>query len=275
MSKVCVSGRSRGEDQLDCMLKGLAGFFRAHATACVFAHLSMPTKAAAPLIQAVVDRHARVAVVEVEYVTQDAAVESTMLECTGGLSQDFVSLLQSRRPRDGAISSHLQMNRHIWLAHILARRASPSLQYVTRTRVDNAHHVPAIDWWPKVEAAASRGAIVTGSAAAWLCAGRRSGVPEAARCMTDDQFAAGPVDLMDGYASLFPDFATGVHLMPWYRPDFRGHTNERSLAAHLHYRNVPFEEQYIGHAIHSFGPGCDGTRAPRSQSQTNISRRGG
>ena len=162
----------------------------------------------------------------------------------------MTDLLRQRGPRDLAIASHVQMNRHIWLAHTLARRAAPSLEYIIRTRADNAYHHQVTEWWKHVEAAAHRGAIVTGAAKISLYQGRRTGVPEPARCITDDQFAAGPAELMDRYASVFPDFASQLHLLPWYRNDFRGHTNERILAAHLHYRGVLFEERYLGHAIY-------------------------
>jgi len=237
------------------------GFFEKHPSACVFAHLTVTFEkwthtrsqyphAQAQLrmeFQALVGRHEHIALIEVELPHKEAAVQAAIRECTGGYSERLSSLLRSTHATfDRALRSQLPMFRHIWLAHRLARRAANGLQYVVRARIDLDFMYGVDHWWTHVVAAAARGAIMTGSATAEKYEGRRTGVPEKVRCMTDDTFAAGPTALMDGYASVFPDYAAYLRVAPWWRIDFGGHFNERTLTSHLHYRGVRFEERFIG-----------------------------
>ena len=96
--------------------------------------------------------------------------------------------------------------------------------------------------------------LVTSSATKGIYLGRKKGVPESVRCVTDDQFAVGRVEQMDGFSSLFPDFNDYIRLSPWWRSDAGSHPNERGLTAHMHYRGVQFNEEPLGHVIHQMGP---------------------
>ena len=71
-----------------------------------------------------------------------------------------------------------------------------------------------------------------------LYAQRSKGYPPKDRCVLDDQFAIGGAESMAAYSSLFPDFREFFPYIPFYREGMNGHTNERLLVAHLHYRGV-------------------------------------
>jgi|TARA_B110001469_G_scaffold123822_1_gene136432 hypothetical protein len=54
----------------------------------------------------------------------------------------------------------------------------------------------------------------------------------------NDQFAVGPPQLVGAYASVFPDYFDFRRVIPLGRNDLVGHTNERILVSHLHYRGA-------------------------------------
>ena len=54
----------------------------------------------------------------------------------------------------------------------------------------------------------------------------------------NDQFAVGPPQLVGAYASVFPDYFDFRRVIPLGRNDMVGHTNERILVSHLHYRGA-------------------------------------
>ena len=245
--------------EVDCSIQSLVdtGLFKLHSNACIFGHIEINSESthSAEHMRQLVASYPSIASIELEFFTP--SVQASIHECTGGMDSQIDTFMRmNHQVRDDGLKSHIHMNRHIWLAHTLAREAAPRLEYVIRTRPDNAYGIKAPEWWPTIVQAAERGAIVTSAASPALQEQRRNGVPEKVRCMTDDQMAAGPTKMMDGYASIFPDFRHYLHTLPWFRVDFGGHINERMLAAHLHYRDVSFEEHRLGHEIHAARARC-------------------
>lgn len=108
-----------------------------------------------------------------------------------------------------------------------------------RGRVDHVFLEP-FDWPSLLAQTGSAERIVTLSHDDNLYRARLGGVPPELSCIVDDQAAVGPPSLMDGYASVFPDFALLAPLLNLGRSDTHGHTSERILRTHLAYRRVPF-----------------------------------
>jgi hypothetical protein len=128
--------------------------------------------------------------------------------------------------------------------------AEGRLHYIIRARADHHFEVPNVvsnghrqapsGWWaavalePSTSDESKRGPFRDGlllvGAAAPLHEKRIAGVPLGLRCAVDDQFALGSPDVMDAYASLFPDLTDDfTRLLLVHRNDANGHTNERVM----------------------------------------------
>ena len=148
--------------------------------------------------------------------------------------------------QDKARYSFSSMFRHVWLVHRMARtyesRRGTPFRFILRARLDHTYAAP-LDW-PLIERQAApsplvpTGRLLFGQPIKSYRLASRDGVPHRYRCVMSDQFAVGPPALMDAYASVFPDYADFRRLVPLGRNDFVGHTNERVLVAHLHYRGA-------------------------------------
>jgi len=136
------------------------------------------------------------------------------------------------------------MYRHLFLAHDMVRTTEHdmkcSYKYVFRVRPDVGGN--PFDWNPLLETL-KQGKLLVG-AKTGLLDKRRHGVSHRHRCVVDDQFAIGTPEQMYAYSSVYPDFSDFAKYLPLYRADFGGHTNERIMTAHLHYRGLgdAFEE---------------------------------
>tara|TARA_B110001452_G_scaffold264770_1_gene268309 strand:+ start:1 stop:1299 length:1299 start_codon:yes stop_codon:yes gene_type:complete len=176
----------------------------------------------------------------------DRQVADAGKECAGDSWDEYWDELSARHGGVLAHRSKVQRSmqpqwRKIWMAHTLAR-AVPGVQYVARSRIDLLFHKP-FDWVQARAAMGNGSSIAVAAAKGSLWEKRRMGVPEELRCHVDDQFAVGPVALMDGYASLYPDLLDFRRTLLLTRNDGgQRHTSERMLATHLHYRGVPFRE---------------------------------
>ena len=148
--------------------------------------------------------------------------------------------------QDKARYSFASMFRHIWLAFRMAREhellSGSTLRFVVRARLD--HIYTAHLNWPLIERMAAptpdlpTGRLLIGQPTKHYALASRDGVPHQFRCVMNDQFAVGPPQLIGAYASVFPDYFDFRRVVPLWRNDMVGHTNERILVSHLHYRGA-------------------------------------
>jgi hypothetical protein len=113
-------------------------------------------------------------------------------------------------------------------------RARADHHFEVPTAVSNGHRQAPRGWWAAVALESERGPFRDGlllvGAAAPLHEKRIAGVPLGLRCAVDDQFALGSPNVMDAYASLFPDLTDDfTRLLLMHRNDANGHTNERVM----------------------------------------------
>jgi len=188
-------------------------------------------------------------------------VASLIADCT---RSSFVHLADELRRRNGGRRSRLgsmiysaPMFRNIWLSVFMARHAAPHAEFIVRARVDHRLKMP-LDW-AAVAAASARGRMCVGLRRQHY-ATQVGGVPVAVRCVADDQFAVGPPALIELYARVFADFWRLLLLLPLWRIDMIGHTNERIVAAQLRFRRVPYEFLPIDGGIYHHRCGCAATR---------------
>lgn len=136
----------------------------------------------------------------------------------------------------------------MWLAHRLVREfeyhstLSTAIKYIVRCRMDHSFNKIGPSWVTELD----RNSLPTlnsprGYITVYDYAPEVQNVPFNRRCMVNDQFAAGPSDLMDDYASTFPDFWDFARTINLFRSDFNGNTNEALLTAHFHYRSAQFK----------------------------------
>jgi len=179
----------------------------------------------------------------VEDKSGDAQVEEAITNCTGGAIATLLDEMARRYEpyggfRDGARFSIAPMYRHLFLSHDMVRTTEQDMnckyKYILRSRPDFAGD--PFDWQSLMEKL-QQGKVQIG-AARGLFDSRASGVSHPHRCIVDDQLSIGTPEQMYAYSSVFPDFKDFAKYLPLYRADFRGHTNERILTAHLHYRGL-------------------------------------
>jgi hypothetical protein len=173
----------------------------------------------------------------------DTRVGETINDCTRGMVTDLFTELANRYKPYGGLRDHARnscgpMHRHIFLAHNMVRTSEHDLKckykYILRVRPDFSGS--PFDWHPVLERL-KQGQLLVGEPRK-LFDLRSSGVSHRHRCTVDDQIAIGTPDQMYAYANVYPDFSDFAKYLPLHRADFRGHTNERIMAAHLHYRGL-------------------------------------
>lgn len=243
-----------------CSMDSLArNVLQSQQQACVFVHAGLmratTLKLANQVASSVVDTLARhPSVVGYEIEANDMRTRKSIFNATehctrsGQIIGTLFGAIGSRHKKfqDKARYSFASMFRHIWLAYRMAHEhellSGSRFRFIIRSRVDHTYSA-GFDW-PLVErlAAPSPGAplgrLLIGQPHHYHKLASRDGVPHRHRCVMNDQFAVGPPALMDAYASLYPDFSDFRRLVPLGRNDLVGHTNERILVSHLHYRGV-------------------------------------
>jgi len=174
--------------------------------------------------------------------------------CTNSVADEMFKQLKQRNPagRDSAYKTMGFMQRHIFLAYRMAytyaQKKKRDYQYVVRTRPDTKFD-SAIDWRHLEQRLADVPLLI--GAQTWLFNQRKSGVAVSNRCVVDDQFAVGTMDAMGAYSTVLPDLRDFVRFVQFSRPDLNGHTNERLLTAHLHYRGVNFTDIPLNWRLHA------------------------
>ena len=176
-------------------------------------------------------------------------------DCNRGAIDRYWRELEARHQghahRDKAHTSTVAMFRKVWLAHAMARGLpGPGPKLIARGRIDGSF-TDRLDWEAVLRRTDGK-RILAYDAAPQLFSQRTQGVPDRKSCIIDDQFAVGPPELMDGYASVFPDFEDFARTLLITRMDQVGHANERILVQHLHYRGVEWARASTVQRIHSF-----------------------
>jgi len=175
--------------------------------------------------------------------TSDPRIGNTINDCTRGMVTELFTELGHRSKPYGGLRDHAQtsmgpMHRRIFLAHHMVRTTENDLKckykYILRIRPDLSGS--PFDWHPVLERL-KQGTLLVGESRL-LFDMRSSAVSHRHRCAVDDQIAIGTPEQMYAYASVYPDFSDFAKYLPLHRADFRGHTNERTMAAHLHYRGL-------------------------------------
>ena len=150
---------------------------------------------------------------------------------------------------DKAHTSTVAMFRKVWLAHAMARGLpGPGPKLIARGRIDGSF-TGRLDWEAVLRRTDGK-RILAYDATPGLFSQRTQGVPDRKSCTIDDQFAVGPPELMDGYASVFPDFEDFARTLLITRMDQVGHANERILVQHLRYRGVEWARASTVQRIH-------------------------
>merc|ERR1719356_2271899 len=134
------------------------------------------------------------------------------------------------------------------MAYAYAQEVKRDYQYVVRTRPDIKFD-SVIDWF-HVEQRLVDVPLLIG-AQTLLFKQRNSGVAVPDRCIVDDQFAVGTMDAVGAYSTVLPDLQDFARFVQFSRPDLNGHTNERLLTAHLHYRGVNFTDIPLNWRLHA------------------------
>ena len=233
--------------KLECVLDGYEEHLVKNEDVCAVAFLTVEPSVV-DYVRATLAARLFVAdvVLEVADEATDKQLADAGKECAGDAIAEYWNELSARHGGFLAHRSKVQPSmqpqwRKIWMAHLLAR-AVPGVQYVARSRIDLLFHAP-FDWDQARTAMGNGSSIAVAAAKGSLWEKRRMGVPEELRCHVDDQFAVGPVALMDSYASLYPDLLDFRRTLLLTRNDAgQRHTSERMLATHLHYRGVIFRE---------------------------------
>eukprot|EP00931_Biecheleriopsis_adriatica_P107562 TRINITY_DN8189_c0_g1_i1.p1 TRINITY_DN8189_c0_g1~~TRINITY_DN8189_c0_g1_i1.p1 ORF type:complete len:415 (-),score=26.56 TRINITY_DN8189_c0_g1_i1:121-1365(-) len=171
-------------------------------------------------------------------------VAGAIQDCAGNMFSELRQEIMNRKlePLYGPTppsSDTASMYRKIWLAHKMARSLNSNLQLIARGRIDGMHSMD-ISWERYLHETAD-GKILVAEARPGLYLSRKNGLRDNQRCAIDDRFALGPPALMDHYASVYPDFQELASSLLLTRADGKVHFNERIMAAHLHFREVPFE----------------------------------
>ena len=180
------------------------------------------------------------------------AIQNATEHCTrsgGVVGTLFLAIMQRQRHakfQDKARYSFASMFRHIWLAFRMALEhemlSGSTLRLIVRARLDHIYSAPLN--WPLIERMTAptpdlpAGRLLIGQPAKHYALASRHGVPHRFRCVMNDQFAVGPPQLVGAYASVFPDYFDFRRVIPMGRNDMVGHTNERILVSHLHYRGA-------------------------------------
>lgn len=173
----------------------------------------------------------------------DDRITRDIMSCTEGMFDTVFDTIGKRFQaygglRDHAGNSSQYLYRHMYLAHHMVfeteQKRKCNYKYVMRYRPDFGGG--SVNWIDLLERL-KEGKLLIG-ADRWLYHKRSLGSEHSHRCVFDDQLAIGTPWQMYQYASVYEDFADFAKYLPLYRSDFRGHTSERILTTHLHYRGL-------------------------------------
>jgi hypothetical protein len=173
----------------------------------------------------------------------DTQIDKDITDCTSGMVTSLFTELDNRYKAYGGLRDHArnsagQMYRRMFLAHDMVRTAETELkcnyEYILRARPD---FTGSTFDWHSVLAKLKQGQLLVGEPRVKFDL-KASAVSHRHRCVVEDQLAIGTPEQMYAYAAVYTDFHDLAKYLPLYRADFRGHTNERTMAAHLHYRGL-------------------------------------
>ncbi len=149
----------------------------------------------------------------------------------------------------------LSMYRRLRRAHVLMAASPCAHRYelVVRARPDLLWHAP-LPWdqlASSVASGASNSSRVTILLPPSIAKAPRSRVPADRRCWAFDHAAAGSVEAMGAYSSLYADFGASSLSLLLHRADAFGHYAERILLTQLRWCGVTVDEAAASYSISS------------------------